>query len=239
MRGVVLSAGPVRRAVLLRAAPARPTSTDTGTRRRSGSDPYSQSTPPPYGQSTPPPYGQPTPPSVRAAAAGRTGYSDPPAGYGGSRSTAVSRATADPTAQQGYPTAAGLPAAAVRPARATRSSRLRRRRPGAGRARATRRPGGSSPTSRSRSSVRRPADRLPDLQGPQPVPQAAHHRGAELLDPVQHRPVVSWITVSFITFGDHPGRWSSSPALIFCIMATVAASKHEFYKYPMNMRIIK
>ena len=27
--------------------------------------------------------------------------------------------------------------------------------------------------------------------------------------------------------------------LIFCILATVAASKHEFYKYPVNMRIIK
>ena len=28
-------------------------------------------------------------------------------------------------------------------------------------------------------------------------------------------------------------------ALIFCIMATMAASRHEFYKYPVNMRFIK
>ena len=35
--------------------------------------------------------------------------------------------------------------------------------------------------------VHRTADRLPDVQGPQPVPQAGHDRGAELLDPVQHR----------------------------------------------------
>ena len=28
-------------------------------------------------------------------------------------------------------------------------------------------------------------------------------------------------------------------ALIFCIMATMAASRHEFYKYPMNARFIK
>jgi len=28
-------------------------------------------------------------------------------------------------------------------------------------------------------------------------------------------------------------------ALIFCIMGTIAASKHEFYKYPVNIRFIK
>ena len=28
-------------------------------------------------------------------------------------------------------------------------------------------------------------------------------------------------------------------ALIFCIMGTIAASKHEFYKYPINIRFIK
>jgi uncharacterized Tic20 family protein len=28
-------------------------------------------------------------------------------------------------------------------------------------------------------------------------------------------------------------------ALIFCILGTIAASKHEFYKYPVNVRFIK
>ena len=28
-------------------------------------------------------------------------------------------------------------------------------------------------------------------------------------------------------------------ALVFCILATMAASKHEFYKYPVNVRFIK
>ena len=28
-------------------------------------------------------------------------------------------------------------------------------------------------------------------------------------------------------------------ALVFCILATIAASKHEFYKYPVNVRFIK
>ena len=28
-------------------------------------------------------------------------------------------------------------------------------------------------------------------------------------------------------------------ALIFCIMGTIAGSKHEFYKYPVNIRFIK
>jgi uncharacterized Tic20 family protein len=27
--------------------------------------------------------------------------------------------------------------------------------------------------------------------------------------------------------------------LIFCIMGTMAASRHEFYKYPVNLRLIK
>jgi uncharacterized Tic20 family protein len=28
-------------------------------------------------------------------------------------------------------------------------------------------------------------------------------------------------------------------AVIFCILATIAASKHEFYRYPINIRFIK
>jgi uncharacterized Tic20 family protein len=27
--------------------------------------------------------------------------------------------------------------------------------------------------------------------------------------------------------------------VIFCILGTIAASKHEFYKYPINIRFIK
>ena len=50
--------------------------------------------------------------------------------------------------------------------------------------------------------------------------------------------LVSVITVSFV-IGVILWPLVFIAGLIFCIMATVAASKHEFYKYPVNMRIIK
>jgi uncharacterized Tic20 family protein len=46
-----------------------------------------------------------------------------------------------------------------------------------------------------------------------------------------------WV-LSFITFG-LINLVAFIAALVFCIMATIAASKHEFYKYPVNARMIK
>ena len=45
--------------------------------------------------------------------------------------------------------------------------------------------------------------------------------------------VLSWITFGLINLAGF------IVALIFCIMATMAASRHEFYKYPINARFIK
>ena len=44
--------------------------------------------------------------------------------------------------------------------------------------------------------------------------------------------------LAFITFG-LINLAAFIVALIFCIMATMAASRHEFYKYPINARFIK
>ena len=49
--------------------------------------------------------------------------------------------------------------------------------------------------------------------------------------------VVGYV-LAFITFG-LINLAAFIVALIFCIMATMAASRHEFYKYPMNARFIK
>ena len=45
--------------------------------------------------------------------------------------------------------------------------------------------------------------------------------------------VLVWITFGLINLAGF------IVALIFCIMATMAASRHEFYKYPINARFIK
>ena len=49
--------------------------------------------------------------------------------------------------------------------------------------------------------------------------------------------MAGWI-LSFITFG-LINLAGFIVALIFCIMGTMAASRHEFYKYPINARFIK
>jgi len=49
--------------------------------------------------------------------------------------------------------------------------------------------------------------------------------------------LVGWIT-AFITFG-LINLVVGIVALVFCILGTIAASKHEFYKYPVNVRFIK
>ena len=49
---------------------------------------------------------------------------------------------------------------------------------------------------------------------------------------------VAGYVLAFITFG-LINLAAFIVALVFCIMATMAASRHEFYKYPMNARFIK
>ena len=43
--------------------------------------------------------------------------------------------------------------------------------------------------------------------------------------------------LAFITFGLI--NLAAFIVALICIMATMAASRHEFYKYPMNARFIK
>jgi uncharacterized Tic20 family protein len=50
--------------------------------------------------------------------------------------------------------------------------------------------------------------------------------------------IISIITISFV-IGVILCPLVFIVALIFCIMGTIAASKHEFYKYPINIRFIK
>jgi uncharacterized Tic20 family protein len=50
--------------------------------------------------------------------------------------------------------------------------------------------------------------------------------------------IVSAITTTFV-IGFILWPLAFIAALVFCIMATMAASKHEFYKYPVNIRFIK
>ena len=186
--------------------------------------PYGQPTPPPYGQPTPPPaYGQQPPP--------QQGYTDPNAGYQqqyGQQPYAQQGYT-DP-AQQGYPPQQyGQPGYPQQPYAAA----------------------GQAPVSESDektwgiiSHISIPffwfvgpligyllyKDRSPYLK--QVTTEALNF--SILYSIVQ---VAGWV-LSFITFG-LINLAAFIVALIFCIMATMAASRHEFYKYPINTRFIK
>jgi uncharacterized protein len=50
--------------------------------------------------------------------------------------------------------------------------------------------------------------------------------------------VISVITISFV-IGLILWPLVFIVALIFCILGTIAANKHEFYRYPINIRFIK
>jgi uncharacterized Tic20 family protein len=50
--------------------------------------------------------------------------------------------------------------------------------------------------------------------------------------------IISVITISFV-IGVILWPLVFIVAVIFCIMGTIAASKHEFYKYPINIRFTK
>ena len=193
---------------------------------------YGQPSPPPYGQPTPPPYGQPTPPPAYGQQQPpQQGYTDPNAGYQqqyGQQPYAQQGYT-DP-AQQGYPPQQyGQPGYPQQPYAAA----------------------GQAPVSESDektwgiiSHISIPffwfvgpligyllyKDRSPYLK--QVTTEALNF--SILYSIVQ---VAGWV-LSFITFG-LINLAAFIVALIFCIMATMAASRHEFYKYPMNARFIK
>ena len=44
--------------------------------------------------------------------------------------------------------------------------------------------------------------------------------------------IVGWISTSFVIGADPAGRWSPSWPWCFCILAAMAASKHEFVQVP-------
>ena len=190
--------------------------------------PYGQPTPPPYGQPTPSPYGQPTPPPYGQP----PGYSDPSAQYSNQPSYGGQPGYGDPGAQQGYPPQpygqAGYPQqqpyAAAGQAGVSESDEK---------------------TWGIISHISIPffgfvgpligyllyKDRSPYLK--QLTTEALNF---SILYSIAY--LVSVITVSFV-IGVILWPLVFIAGLIFCIMATIAASKHEFYKYPVNMRIIK
>lgn len=187
---------------------------------------YAQQQPPqqpPYGQPTPPPYGGPQQP-----------YGDPNStyqpSYGGQQQPYGQPGYSDPS-QQGYPPQQlGQPGYPQQPYAAA---------------------GGQAPVTESDektwgilSHISIPffgfigpligyllyKDRSPFLKQ---VTTEALNFGI-LFTIIQ---TAGWV-LSFITFG-LINLAAFIVALIFCIMATMAASRHEFYKYPINARFIK
>jgi uncharacterized Tic20 family protein len=177
-----------------------------------GQSPYGQPTPPPYGQPTPPPYGQQPP---------QQGYGDPNATYQQNYGSQQQGYPPQQYGQPGYPQQQPYGAA------------------------------GQGPVSESDektwgiiSHISIPffwfvgpligylmyKDRSPFLK--QVTTEALNF--SILYSIVQ---VAGWV-LSFITFG-LVNLAAFIVALIFCIMATMAASRHEFYKYPVNARFIK
>lgn len=217
--------------------PTYPASTGSadpyGQRPGSGQQPGYGSPPSgPYGDPTAsggqPPYGQPTPPPPYGQQAPQQGYGDPNASY---QPTYGQQPGYSDPGQQGYPPQPyGQPGYPQQPPAAA---------------------GGQAPVTESDektwgiiSHVSIPffwfvgplvgylmyKDRSPYLK--QVTTEALNF--SILYSIVQ---VAGWI-LSFITFG-LINLAAFIVALIFCIMATMAASRHEFYKYPINARFIK
>ena len=201
----------------------------TGNRPRPRTDSSPRSrvtpTPPPYGQPTPPPYGQQPP---------QQGYGDPNAGYPqsyGSQPPPYGQQGYGDQGQQGYP-----------PQQYGQSGYPQQQPYGAA---------GQGPVSDSDektwgiiSHISIPffwfvgpligylmyKDRSPFLK--QVTTEALNF--SILYSIIQ---VAGWV-LSFVTLALIPLA-AFIVALIFCIMATMAASRHEFYKYPVNARFIK
>ena len=181
---------------------------------------------PPYGQQTPPPYGQQPP---------QQGYGDPNAGYQQSYGTQP-----PPYGQQGYtdPGQQGYP-----PQQYGQPGYPQQQQPygAAGQAPVTE---SDEKTWAIISHISIPffwfvgpligyllyKDRSPYLK--QVTTEALNF--SILYSIVQTAGwVLVWLTFGLINLA------ASIVALIFCIMATMAASRHEFYKYPINARFIK
>ena len=181
----------------------------------------------PYGQPTPPPYGGPPQP----------GYSDPSStyqpSYGGQQPSGYGQQPGYPDpSQQGYPPQQyGQPGYPQQPYAAA---------------------GGQAPVTESDektwgilSHISIPIfwfvgpligyllykDRSPFLK--QVTTEALNF--SILYSIVQVVGLILWSVV----FGFLLSLAGFIVALIFCIMATMAASRHEFYKYPINARFIK
>ncbi len=190
-------------------------------------NPYGQPAPPPYGQPTPPQYGQPPPPY---------GQQPPPQGYPDPNATYQPQygqpGYPDP-AQQGYPPQQyGQPGYPQQPY-------------GAGPA------PGQLPASESDEKTWAIISHISIpffwFLGPL-IAYLMYKDRSDFLKRVSTEAlnfsilfsiaqIVGWIT-SFITFG-LINLVVGIVALVFCILATVAATKHEFYKYPVNVRFVK
>ena len=193
-----------------------------------GEAPYGQPTPPPYGQPTPPPYGQQPPPY---------GQQPPPQGYPDPNATYQPQygqgGYPDPAQQGGYPPQQyGQPGYPQQPY-------------GSGAA-----PGQLPATESDEKTWGIIANiSIPFFWflGPL-IAYLMYKDRSEWLKRVSTETLnfsilfsiaqlVGWIT-AFITFG-LINLVVGIVALVFCILGTIAASKHEFYKYPVNVRFIK
>ena len=187
--------------------------------------PYGQQTPPPYGQQTPSPYGQPTPQGYQ-----QQGYADPNAGY-----QQQGYQPYDPNQQaypqQGYPAQQyGQPGYQPPPYIQA----------------------GQAPVSESDEKTWGIISHITipffGFVGPLIAYLIYKDRSAWLKDVTTEALnfsilysiayVVSVITITFV-IGLILWPLVFIVALIFCILGTIAANKHEFYKYPINIRFIK
>ncbi len=202
-----------------------------------GEAPYGQPTPPPYGQPTPPPYGQPTPPPYGQQPS-PYGQQPPPQGYPDPNATYQPQygqgGYPDPAQQGGYPPQQygqpGYPQQAY----------------GSGAA-----PGQLPATESDEKTWGIIANiSIPFFWflGPL-IAYLMYKDRSEWLKRVSTEAlnfsilysivlVVSLI-LSVVGIGLLTYLAAAVVALVFCILGTIAASKHEFYKYPVNVRFIK
>jgi uncharacterized protein len=200
--------------------------------------PYGQQTPPPYGQQTPPPYGQPTPQGYP-----QQGYTDPNAGYqqqgyqqgyGGYQQQGYQQ-YGDPN-QQGYPQQGYAPQQYGQPGYPQQPYMQP----------------GQMPVSESDEKTWGIISHISipffGFIGPLIAYLLYKDRSAWLKDVTTEALnfsilysiayVISVITITFV-IGLILWPLVFIVALIFCILGTIAANKHEFYKYPINIRFIK
>ena len=201
------------------------------------SDPSAAGEPAAYGQQTPPPYGQPTPQGYQ-----QQGYTDPNAGYqqqgyqqGYGYQQQGYQPSGDPN-QQAYPQQ-GYPAQQYGQPGYQPPPYLQ---------------AGQAPVSESDEKTWGIISHISipffGFIGPLIAYLLYKDRSAWLKDVTTEALnfsilysiayVISVITIS-IVIGLILWPLVFIAALIFCILGTIAANKHEFYKYPINIRFIK